>query len=123
MNNILNTIRQTKIVKINNLVNKKNVNIYAKIEGSNPGGSIKDRIALKMIEEAEKTGELTKEKIIIEATSGNTGIALAMVVNEDGPVRHSSPERRRIVFHHEWSSCDHEWSFFAMSGRCHSTKY
>jgi len=77
--NILETIGNTPIVKINKFLNNQNVSIYAKLEGVNPGGSIKDRIALKMIEEAEKEGILTKEKIIIEASSGNTGIALAMV--------------------------------------------
>lgn len=77
--NILQTIGNTPMVKINKLNQNKNVNIYAKIEGVNPGGSIKDRIALKMVEQAEATGELTKAKTIIEATSGNTGIALAMI--------------------------------------------
>jgi len=67
------------MVKINKLNKKKGVNIYAKIEGVNPGGSIKDRIALKMLEQGEKEGKLNKEKTIIEATSGNTGIALAMI--------------------------------------------
>jgi len=78
-NNILETIGNTPLVKINKLVKKPSVSVYAKIEGVNPGGSIKDRIALKMIEQAEKSGKLTKEKTIIEATSGNTGIALAMI--------------------------------------------
>ncbi|MFA6106518.1 MAG: cysteine synthase family protein [Patescibacteria group bacterium] len=78
-NNILDTIGRTPMVKINKLNKKKGVNIYAKIEGVNPGGSIKDRIALKMLEQGEKEGKLNKEKIIIEATSGNTGIALAMI--------------------------------------------
>ncbi|MCG2697814.1 cysteine synthase family protein [Candidatus Parcubacteria bacterium] len=77
--NILQTIGNTPIVKINKLNPNKDVNIYAKIEGVNPGGSIKDRIALKMIEQAEAEGSLNKNKIIIEATSGNTGIALAMI--------------------------------------------
>lgn len=77
--NILETIGNTPLVKINNIIDKPGVNIYAKIEGVNPGGSIKDRIALKMIEQAEKEGKLTKDKTIIEATSGNTGIALAMI--------------------------------------------
>jgi len=77
--NILETIGNTPIVKINKLNPKKNVEIYAKLEGGNPGGSMKDRIALKMIEEAEASGELTHDKTIIEATSGNTGIALAMI--------------------------------------------
>lgn len=79
MQNILELIGNTPIVRINKLNPNKNVNIFAKLEGGNPGGSIKDRIALKMIEEAEKEGKLTKEKTIIEATSGNTGIAIAMI--------------------------------------------
>jgi len=77
--NILSLIGNTPIVKINRLNPNPKVQIFAKLEGQNPGGSIKDRIALKMIEEAEKTGKLTKEKTIIEATSGNTGIAIAMI--------------------------------------------
>ncbi len=78
-NNILDLIGNTPIVKINNLNPNPNTAIYAKLEGNNPGGSIKDRIALKMIEQAEREGKLTKDKTIIEATSGNTGIALAMI--------------------------------------------
>ena len=77
--NILQTIGDTPLVKINNLNPNKSVNIYAKIEGSNPTGSIKDRIARRMIEQAEAEGSLTKQKTIIEPTSGNTGIGLAMV--------------------------------------------
>ncbi len=77
--NILQTIGDTPLVKINKLNKSKNINIFAKIEGVNPGGSIKDRVALKMIEQAEAQGEINKDKVIIEATSGNTGIALAMV--------------------------------------------
>jgi len=78
-NNIIETIGNTPMVKINNLFHKEGVSIYAKIEGCNPGGSIKDRIALTMIEQAENEGILSKEKTIIEATSGNTGIGLAMI--------------------------------------------
>src|SRR5512135_3466858 len=77
--NILQTIGHTPMIKINRLLNKEGVYIYAKIEGVNPGGSIKDRIVLKMIEEAEANGRLSKDKILIEATSGNTGIAMAMI--------------------------------------------
>ena len=83
-NNILETIGNTPMVKINNLNKNPKVNIYAKLEGTNPGGSVKDRIALKMVEQAEKEGILTKEKIIIEATSGNTGIGLAMIAAVKG---------------------------------------
>ena len=78
-NNILETIGNTPMVKINKMNPNKKVSLYAKLEGFNPTGSIKDRIALKMIESAEKDGTLTKDKIIIEATSGNTGIGLAMI--------------------------------------------
>ena len=77
--NILQAIGDTPLVKINRLNPNPNVSLYAKIEGANPMGSIKDRIALRMIEQAEALGELTKGKTILEATSGNTGIGLAMV--------------------------------------------
>ena len=84
MDNILELIGNTPIVRINKLNPNKNVNIFAKLEGNNPGGSIKDRIALKMLEVAEKAGKLTREKTIIEATSGNTGIAIAMIAAVKG---------------------------------------
>ena len=77
--NILQDIGNTPLIQINRMNSNKNVAIYAKIEGKNPTGSIKDRIALKMIEQAEVQGTLTKEKTIIEPTSGNTGISLAMI--------------------------------------------
>ena len=77
-NNILETIGHTPLVRINNLCPNKNVRIFAKLEGFNPTGSIKDRIAVQMIEEAEREGRLTPGKIIIEPTSGNTGIGLAI---------------------------------------------
>ena len=77
-NNILETIGKTPLVRINNLSPNPNVNIFAKLEGFNPTGSIKDRIAIQMVEQAEKEGKLTKGKIIIEPTSGNTGIGLAI---------------------------------------------
>jgi cysteine synthase len=76
---ILDTIGNTPMVRINRLNPNPAVELYAKFEGTNPTGSIKDRIALKMIEQAEHDGVLTKDKIIIEATSGNTGIGLAMI--------------------------------------------
>lgn len=84
MNNVLSLIGNTPIVKINRLNPNPKVQIFAKLEGQNPGGSIKDRIALKMIEEAEKARKLTKKKTIIEATSGNTGIAIAMIAAVKG---------------------------------------
>jgi len=86
--NILQFIGNTPLVKINLLNPNKKVQIYAKLEMFNPTGSIKDRIALKMIEQAENEGKLTKGKTILEATSGNTGIALAMI----GAVKNYSVE-------------------------------
>ncbi len=77
--NILQTIGNTPLVKINILNPNPKVTISAKIEGNNPTGSIKDRIALKMIDQAEAEGTLVKGKTIIEPTSGNTGIGLAMI--------------------------------------------
>jgi len=78
-NNILDAIGHTPLVRINKLNPNPNVQMYAKLEGFNPTGSIKDRIALKMIEQAEEIGILTHDKTIIEPTSGNTGIGLAMI--------------------------------------------
>jgi len=83
-NSVLECIGHTPLVKINRLNPNSKVTVYAKLESKNPGGSIKDRVALTMIEEAERKGVLTKDKIIIEATSGNTGIGLAMVAAVKG---------------------------------------
>lgn len=77
--NILDTIGHVPLVRINRLNPKPHIPLYAKLEGFNPTGSIKDRIALKMIEQAEECGTLTPGKTIIEPTSGNTGIGLAMI--------------------------------------------
>lgn len=77
--NILQAIGNTPLVRINRLNPNKNATIYAKVEGSNPTGSIKDRIALSMVRQAEEEGTLTEGKTIIEPTSGNTGVALAMI--------------------------------------------
>jgi cysteine synthase B len=77
--NVLGAIGNTSLVQLTNLNGKSGVKIYAKLEGNNPGGSVKDRPALYMITMAEKSGELTKQKTIIEPTSGNTGIAIAMI--------------------------------------------
>ena len=78
-NNILEAIGNTPLVRLNKMNPNPKVLMYAKLEGFNPTGSIKDRIALKMIEQAENDGALTRDKIIIEPTSGNTGIGLAMI--------------------------------------------
>jgi cysteine synthase B len=77
---ILSAIGNTPLVEFTNLNSKKpNVRIFGKLEGTNPGGSIKDRPAYWMIKKAEEAGQLTLGKIILEPTSGNTGIALAMI--------------------------------------------
>ena len=101
--NILETIGNTPMVRINNLYVKPGVNIYAKLEGFNSTGSIKDRIALQMVEQAEREGRLTPGKTIIEPTSGNTGIGLAIIGIVKGyPVEivmseAVSVERRKII--------------------------
>lgn len=77
--NCLEAIGNTPIVKLNQITKDLPVNIYAKLEFTNPGGSVKDRIALAIIEEAEKKGFLKPGGTIVEATSGNTGVGLAMV--------------------------------------------
>src|SRR5476649_2499867 len=82
-NNILETIGHTPVVKIGKLA-PAHVNLFAKIEAFNPLGSVKDRLALGVIEAAEKSGELKPGQTVIEATSGNTGIGLAMVCAAKG---------------------------------------
>ncbi len=78
-NNIIEAIGNTPLVKITKLNPNRDVEIYAKLEGHNPGGSIKDRTALYLINDAEERGLLNNNKIILEPTSGNTGIGLALV--------------------------------------------
>ncbi|KFX59533.1 cysteine synthase A [Clostridium botulinum] len=79
-NGILELIGKTPILKLNNLVSDDNMaEVYVKLEKFNPGGSVKDRVALGMIEKAEKEGLLKKGSIIVEPTSGNTGIGLALI--------------------------------------------
>jgi cysteine synthase A len=82
-NNILETIGNTPVVKINSLA-PDHVNLYVKVEAFNPLGSVKDRLALGVIEDAEKSGALKPGQTVIEATSGNTGIGLAMVCAAKG---------------------------------------
>ncbi len=83
-NNILEIIGNTPIVKINRLVDKNSAVVLAKLEMLNPSGSIKDRIAKYMVEDAEKTGILKSDSIIVEPTTGNTGISLSMVSTTKG---------------------------------------
>jgi len=99
---ILQCIGNTPVAGIESNPNPR-VKLFAKLEGNNPGGSIKDRIALYMIEAAEREGKLTRDKIILEATSGNTGIGLAMVASaKKYRVKLTMPacvsiERRRVL--------------------------
>ena len=76
---ILDAIGDTPLVRLEHSSPKEGVSIYAKLEGQNPTGSLKDRIALYMVNAAEESGELTPDKTILEPTSGNTGVSLAMV--------------------------------------------
>src|SRR5215813_6605492 len=100
--NISQTIGCTPVVRINRLA-PAHVEIYVKLEAANPGGSVKDRLALGIIDDAEKRGVLKPGQTVVEATSGNTGIALAMVCAAKGypfvatMVETFSVERRKIM--------------------------
>ena len=100
--NVLELIGRTPEVKINRLFGK-DVNVFIKLERLNPGGSIKDRIALAMIEDAENKGILNKNTVIVEPTSGNTGVGLALVAAVKGyklivvMPESMSIERRKLV--------------------------
>ena len=101
-NNILETVGRTPVVKITKLA-PKGINLYVKIEAFNPLGSVKDRLALGVIEAAEKSGQLKPGQTVIEATSGNTGIGLAMVCAAKGyplvvtMAESFSVERRKLM--------------------------
>ena len=101
-NNILETVGHTPAVKINKLA-PEGVNLYVKVEAFNPLGSVKDRLALGVIEDAERTGKLKPGQTVVEATSGNTGIGLAMVCAQKGyplvliMAETFSVERRRLM--------------------------
>ena len=101
--NILELIGNTPLVDLVRLVPSNNVRMVGKLESKNPGGSIKDRVALSMVEAGERSGELTRDKILLEATSGNTGIGLAMVCAAKGyrcqlvMPESASVERRQIM--------------------------
>jgi cysteine synthase A len=103
-NSILDTIGNTPLLRLNRLfAHRPDVEVWVKLERSNPGGSIKDRIALAMIEQAEKDGLLSKDSLIVEPTSGNTGVGLAMVAAVKGykltlvMPESMSIERRRLM--------------------------
>ena len=101
--NVLDLIGNTPLLDVSALSPNPHVRILAKLEGQNPGGSVKDRIALSMIETAEKDGTLSPGQTIIEPTSGNTGIGLAMVARIKGyPMKtvlptNVSPERKQLL--------------------------
>ena len=84
VNSVLDLVGQTPIVKLNNLSDENSADVYLKLEYFNPGSSVKDRIALAMVEAAEKSGQLKAGDTIIEPTSGNTGIGLALVASAKG---------------------------------------
>jgi cysteine synthase B len=121
--NILQTVGHTPLVRINNICKRKEIEIWAKLEGSNPMGSVKERPALAIIEAAEREGSLKKGMTILESSSGNTGIGLAMVGAVKGyPVTIVMPqkvsiERRKIlqalgaqiVFTSEKGGSDEAW--------------
>ena len=81
---MVDLVGDTPLVRINHIIPNKKVKVYGKLERYNPAGSVKDRIAKYMIEYGEKEGLLTKDKIVIEPTSGNTGIGLALVCRAKG---------------------------------------
>ena len=100
---ILGAIGNTPLVGLRSMSPKPEVKLYAKLEGQNPTGSMKDRIALRMIDEAEASGALTSDRIVLEPTSGNTGISLAMVCKRRGyrlvcvMPENVSSERRQLL--------------------------
>jgi cysteine synthase B len=100
---LLDLIGNTPLIKLINLVGNPRVEIYGKAEWANPGGSVKDRPALNMILEGERSGALTRDKTIIDSTSGNTGIAYAMIAAARGYrvklclPKNASEERKRIL--------------------------
>lgn len=101
--NIIDLIGKTPMIRINNSTDINSATVYAKLEWYNIGGSVKDRMVLYLLEKAEKLGKLNKEKSILEATSGNTGIALAMLAAVKGyrvtliMSESVSVERRKII--------------------------
>ena len=102
-NSVLDLIGRTPLVELSRLSPKPSVRLYAKLEGQNPTGSLKDRVALAMIEAAEASGELEPGRVLLEPTSGNTGISLAMVARVKGYAltcvmpENATEERKRLL--------------------------
>jgi cysteine synthase B len=102
---VLEMVGNTPLVRINRITENlpDGVEIYAKLESANPGGSVKDRAALSMVEDAERAGRLTKDKILLDSTSGNTGIAYAWIASVKGYMvdlvvpANVSQERKKIL--------------------------
>ncbi len=100
---VLELVGKTPLVKLNKVANDTTCNIYVKLESQNPGGSVKDRIGVSMICEAEKQGKINKNTLLVEPTSGNTGIGLALVCAVKGynivltMPKSMSIERRRLL--------------------------
>src|SRR6195256_2997301 len=100
--NILETVGNTPVVRVNRLA-PAGINLFVKIEAFNPLGSVKDRLAIGVIEDAERSGQLKPGQTVIEATSGNTGIGLAMVCAQKGyplvivMAENFSVERRKLM--------------------------
>jgi cysteine synthase A len=103
VNNILELIGETPVLKLNRMTGESDASVYVKLEGFNPGGSVKDRPGLYMIEKAEEQGQLRPDSVILEATSGNTGIGLAMAAAIKGyPIiivmpENMSEERKKLM--------------------------
>src|SRR5579859_6928942 len=101
--NIVDTIGHTPLVELRALSPSASVRLYAKLEGTNPTGSVKDRIARQMIVEAERAGKLVPGSVILQPTSGNTGIGLAMIARVRGyrfvavMPDNVTPERRQML--------------------------
>ena len=95
--NILETIGNTPLIKLNSITNEINALVLAKVEYFNPGNSVKDRMALKMIEDAEADGRLQPGGTIVEGTSGNTGMGLALAAIVKGCLLYTSPSPRDQV--------------------------
>ena len=123
--NVLEVVGNTPLVRLNSMTEGLKCNVWAKVEFTNPGGSVKDRIAMHIIDEAERTGAITPGGTIVEATSGNTGAGLAMVAALRGyktifvlPDKQS--EGRKNI--QQLQSVDLTWSVSSQAGKFEGNK-